>query len=148
MATRPRRTPYRRPKPIAEQRRENIRRIDAMTVKVTKIYGRILVVNSGEASVFIPFPVEFCERPNFNYGGELDENHRPLAGSFPTISAVVIDWQRKGMIPETFDGYFTGATVAVVTTGQDTQHMWLHYSFEAKAFRNPVNTADTVDEAI
>ena len=132
---------------IMEQRRENVRRVDAMTVKVTRVSGRILVVGVGEAAVDVPFPVAFAERPNFTFGGELDENHRAVAESYPTVSAVVVNWDKEGEGPGR-DGRYVGATLAAVTTGPDGQAMWIHYAFEGKAIRNPINEVGSLDDVI
>ncbi len=130
-----------------ETRRETIRRIDAMTVKVTRFSGRLLVGGTGEGSVDVPFPVEFVERPIFNFGGELDSNHRATAGRYPTVSAVIVDWVIVGANKGT-EGRFRGATLAVTSRGTAGQKMWIHYTFEGKALRNPVKTNDTTDTAL
>lgn len=124
-----------------------------MTVKVTRVTGYVLLsheadVAAAEASVDLPFPVLFTEKPVFTYGAELDDNHRPLAGSYPTLAAVVARWDTIGRIQGVTDGRFKGATVVTVTTGQAGQHIWLHYSFEGKAIRNPLNALDDVDGVI
>lgn len=138
--------PFRR-RGIAEVRRQDLSRIDQMVVKVTRVTGYVLIqhdidVTAAESSVFLPFPVMFTERPVFTFGSELDENHRPLAGSYPTLSATVVDWQAVGVVEGLTDGRFNGATVTVVSTGQSGQHIWLHYSFEGKAIRNPLDPPD------
>lgn len=132
---------------ILEQRRQDVRRIDTMTVKVTRVSGRILVVGTGEVSVDVPFPVAFAERPIFNFGGELDENHRATAGVYPTVSAVVVNWDKKGELPGV-DGRYIGSSLAIVTSGVEGQQMWIHYSFEGKAIRNPILEIDDLDEVV
>lgn len=139
-------TPFRHRGAI-EKNRDNTTRIDAMTVKVTEFSGRVQILGAGESAVDIQFPVLFSERPVFTYGGELDENHHPVAGSYPTISAIVDTWDQVGKT-ESSDGRFKGARVVVVTTGTEGQHMWLHFSFTAKAMRNPLNTLDSVDDTL
>lgn len=124
-----------------------------MTVKVTRVTGYVLLVHeidvaSAEASVDIPFPVVFTEKPVFTYGAELATNHRALAGSFPTLNAVVARWTTKGEVVGATEGRFTGANVVTVTSGQGGQNIWLHYSFEGKAIRNPLNDAGSVDDVI
>ena len=131
-----------------EARRETVKRIDAMTVKVTRVSGRVLVIGTGEVTVDVPFPVNFIERPVFNFGGELDENHRATAGKYPTISAVVTTWTKVKEVVGSTDGYYTGASVAVVTSGQTGQQLWLHYSFEAKAVSNPLNSLENTNDTI
>lgn len=139
-------TPFRH-RGILEKRREDVRRVDAMTVKVTRVEGRVLIKNAGEARVEVPFSVVFCERPFFNFGGEMDTNFRVTAGSYPTVSAVVEEWTVVGE-SDAAEGRYNGCTLAVVTTGQDDQQMWLHYSFEGKAIRNPLNGIDSVDDTL
>lgn len=122
-------------------------RVEDMAAKITRFIGRVLVVNAGEAAVEVNFPVLFSQRPIFGYGGELDENHHATLLSYPTISAVVTDWVTVptgvGLEPR-----FRGARIAVVTTGVPDQQMWLHFSFEATAIRNPTNTIGTTEDVI
>lgn len=134
--------PYRH-RGIAETRREDVRRIDAMTVKVTRVTGYVLIehetdVAAAESSVDLQFPVVFTEKPVFTFGSELAENHRALATEYPTLSATVARWESKGEVIGATLGRFVGAHVVVVSTGQVGQHIWLHYSFEGKAIRNPI----------
>lgn len=137
-----------RPRGIVESRSDKIKRIDSMTVKVQKVSGRVLINGSGEVSVFVPFAVNFIERPVFNYGGELDENERATAGRYPTISAVVVNWSKVKEIEGATEGYYIGSDVAVYTTGQTEQRIWLHYSFEGKAIRNPVVDPGDLEEPL
>lgn len=121
-----------------------------MTVKVTRVSGYVLLVHgvditAAEGSVDIPFPVVFTEKPVFTFGAELDDNHRPLAGVFPTLAAVVARWQVVGRVEGVTEGRFKGATVVTVSTGQAAQNIWLHYSFEGKAIRNPLNELGDLD---
>ena len=141
-------TPPIRRKSLTERRREDLQRIDQMSVKVTRVSGRVLLIGSGEATVDIPFPVYFVERPIFGFGGEMDDNFRVEALSFPTISAIVVDWVRVKAIENVTPGYYESATVAAVTTGQSDQQIWLHYSFEAQAIRNPITTATTLEDTL
>ena len=130
-----------------EQRRQDVNRVNAMTVQVTRGTCRILVVGAGEVAVDIPFPVVFGELPNFGYGGEMNTNHRVTAGTYPTISAIVTAWETVSDDPLAHERY-VGASIAVVTTGNTDQEVWLHYSFEGKAMRNPLNTIDGSDDTI
>lgn len=134
--------PYRQ-RPVAEKRRDNIERIEQMTVQITDYFGHVLIVHdanttTGEATVDIEFPVVFTEKPVFTYGGELDKNHRATAGSYPEITAVVVDWNTVGAIEGVTEGRYVGATVDTVTKGQANQNILLHYSFKGKAMRNPL----------
>jgi hypothetical protein len=138
---------------IMESRRDDVKRVDAMTVKVTRVSGYVLVVHdtdvtTAEASVDLTFPVVFTEKPVFTFGAELADNHRPLAGSYPTMSAVVSLWETVGEVTGATEGRYVGATVVTVSTGQAAQNIWLHYSFEGKAIRNPLNDVGSIDDVI
>lgn len=144
--------PYRH-RGIMETRRDDVRRIEGMTVKVTRVTGYVLLVHdaevvTAEATVDLPFPVTFTEKPVFTFGSELADNHRALAGSYPTLSAVVVGWDTVGEVVGATEGRFVGATVVTVSSGQAGQNIWLHYSFEGKAIRNPLNDVGTVDDVI
>lgn len=138
--------PYRQ-RPIAEQRRNDLARIDRMTVKITRVTGRVLVKGAGEVGIDVNFPVQFTERPSFTFGGELDDNSTARALSYPTVSAVVGEWTKRKKSAG-FDGYYTGARLLIVTTGIDTQRLWVHWAMEAHAIRNPVNDVGSVEDAI
>lgn len=124
------------------RRLRDAERINAMTSKITRVVGRVLVELPGEAAVDIAFPVLFNDLPIFGFGGELAENHRARLLQYPTVSAVVTDW-----VKQPGDRY-SGARIAVVTTGLSTQQMWIHYSFEAPAIRNPIGGIQTADDVI
>jgi hypothetical protein len=130
--------PIRR-KPQTEQRREDLVRIDQMSVKVTRVCGRVLIVGSGEVTVQLPI---------FTFGGELDEGFSPTEQDFPTISAVVVGWTRVKAIENVTPGYYKSANVAVVSTGPDDHQIWLHYSFEAKAMRNPITSDQSLEDPL
>lgn len=138
--------PYRQ-RGLMDKRNRDLARVDDMTVKHTRVVGRALVVNAGEAAVELRFPVLFGNRPIFTFGGELHDNHHATLLQYPTVSAVITDWVTEptgtGLEPR-----YKGARIAMVTTGQADQQMWLHYSFEAKAIRNPLATVDTADDVI
>lgn len=142
--------PFRR-RGIIEARRDDISRVRQMEVKVTRVTGYVLIshedeVTSAEASVDLPFPVVFTEKPVFTYGSELDANHRPLAGEYPTFSATVVNWDTVGALAGATEGRYTAATVVVVTSGQAGQAIWLHYSFEGKAIRNPLSSLEDLGD--
>lgn len=135
-------------KGLLQQTRDDHSRVRDMTVKVTRVTSRVLVVGTGEVSIDVKFPVRFGERPIFTFGGELGENQSPTGGIYPTISAVVQSWDKVDEIQPGYGGYYLGATILVVTTGREGQRMWLHWAMEAKALRNPVATIDTTDDTI
>lgn len=137
-----------RPRGLMENRRETVRRIDAMTVKSTRVTGKVLTLGPGEGSVDVSFAVNFAERPTFTFGAELDDNHRAVAGRYPTVSAVVVGWNVVKEIEGATEGYYTGATLAVVSGGQADHKLWVHYCFEGKALSNPLTGVEGVDDAI
>ncbi len=144
--------PFRR-RGIVQQRREDITRIEKMTVKVTRVTGYVLIVHAetarvAEASVDIGFPVVFTEKPVFTFGSELAENHSPSARSYPQLSATVASWETAGAADGVTEGRFVGATVVAVSRGQKGQNIWLHYSFEGRAIRNPLNKLGDLDGAL
>ena len=136
---------------LVEHRRDDLTRINSMTVKPTRVSGYITIahpsdIDSAEASVDLPFPVVFTEKPVFTYGAELGENHRALAGQYPTMSACVVLWDTVGAVEGATEGRYVGCTVATVSTGQAGQIIVLHYSFEGKAIRNPLSGGDELGD--
>lgn len=119
-----------------EQRRQDLNRIGDFLIVPTVIPGRILVVGSGEIVVPVHFPCWFIDRPNFTFGGELEEGQFIEAGIFPTVSAVIESWEMKKQ-DRVGGGYYVGARIACVTTGKSDQRMWLHWRCEGKAMSNP-----------
>lgn len=131
-----------------QRRMDDRSRIQAMTVKLTRVSGKTLVMGTGEATFDVSFPVLFSERPYFQFGGELDDNYRVESGSFPTVSAVIVGWKKEGEIERAFDGRYSGATLAVRTTGTEGQQMWVHWTFESRALRNPRGADATLEDPI
>lgn len=125
----------------AEQRRQDLARIENFTIKNTAVSGRVLIVGAGEVIVVVNFPIWFTERPVFTFGGELDEGEFVQATIMPTVSAVVQDWIKKK--PERNNGgYYVGANVICVTTGKLDQKVWLHWRAEGKGMSNPSVSGD------
>lgn len=110
------------------------------------VCGEILVNGVGESVVSVPFPVVFIERPLFHFGGVLDDNQTVTAGSYPTLSAVVssFDVKRSG-IEKT---EYTGANIAITTTGVAEQRMVLCWFFVGKALVNPIGDVGNTDGTI
>lgn len=135
-----------RHKGVIDQRRDDVNRINDMTVKVTRVTGRFLVVGTGEVAVDLPFPVVFSERPNFGHGAELDEAFSAVAGTYPTGTATVVGWTRQD--PDVSEFRYTGCRLAIVTTGASGQQMWIHYAFEGKAMRNPLSQFDSLESPL
>lgn len=134
-------------KGLFEQRRNDIDRINDMTVKVTRYQGRVQILGSGDSTIDIPFPVKFSERPTVYCGLEFDEASWPTTGDYPTWGATVSSWQREGEIEGAFAGYYIGATV-VIRIIAPAANFWLHYTFDGKALRNPISGMDSTSDAI
>jgi hypothetical protein len=107
-------------------------------VTITKATGRLLIYQPGEVIVPISFPTYFTERPTFTYGWEYDTDYLPVSQNFGGGWAAVSKWSVVNA-SQGFDGYFTGAEIAVKCVGTSEQQMWLHWSMEGKALQNPVN---------
>ncbi len=126
-----------------ERRRADLGRIDDFTIKTTRVSGFILTEGAGEGLHDLTFPVTFTERPSMSFGAELETNQFVEDLAFPTVSVVVVSWV-KAMTDRVgggvnAPGWFTGAMLAIVTTGKNEQRMWIHWQAEGKALRDPVN---------
>lgn len=125
----------------AERRRADLDRIDAFSIKTTRVNGFQLVKGAGEVIVDVPFPVLFTERPSMSFGAHMDDGEQPEALNLPTVSTVVLSWlkaheDRVGGGQGT-PGWFSGARLAIVTTGRTNHKVWVHWQAEGKAIRNP-----------
>lgn len=112
----------------------------AIQGQVVSSQGFILTKQAGEVAQDVKFSVRFIERPLFTFGGELDENQSASAGRFPTVSAVVLQWEIEEL--DKYRKYFIGANLGLVTTGATTQRMWVHWRMEGKALLGPGGGAD------
>lgn len=135
-------------KPLLVQSRAKLTRINDMVPKDTTLSGRRLLSGTGEVSLDVVFSVLFSGRPAFYFGGELEAGHSPIAGRFPTISAVVVAWVTEKSVEGAFDGYFKGCTLAIKTEGQVDQLLWLHWHFRGTGLRNPLLTTGGIDDPI
>jgi hypothetical protein len=134
-------------RPLLEQKRYSVQRIEAMTVRPTRLQGRTQILGVGEVSFDVEFPVKFVEVPILSFGGELDKTSVVTATTFPTISVCVIEWENEeARLGD--DGLFVGATLAVVTGGNPGQSIWVHWTFDGKALRNPVDSIEGVDDVL
>lgn len=122
----------------AEARRHDIQRIDDFLIKPTRVSGFYEIIFDGtstaqEALLDVVFPVWFVDRPAMSFGGELV---RDLVedGNYPTISCVVVAWEKVNDL-RPGGGYYSGATLAVVATGRMEERMIVHWQAEAKALR-------------
>lgn len=112
-------------------------RAQAVQVQVTQASGFVTTTGSGEGLVDIFFPNWFVEKPAFSFGAELDVNQAPVRQQFPTVSVVVANWriENKGLA-----SYWSGATLAIVTTGPATQVTIVHWQANGKALSAPSDT--------
>lgn len=117
-----------------QQKQAEKSRVEDQIATVHSIDGLFMITGSGEASVFVNFPVKFIERPNLSFGFELDPSAVVAAGSYPSVSAVIGGWAKEGPSNKRT---FTGATILVVSTGPVTQKIWVHWTASAKATTNP-----------
>ncbi|MDQ6949847.1 MAG: hypothetical protein M3256_27255 [Actinomycetota bacterium] len=124
-----------------EQRRNDLGRLDEFSIKTTRVSGFQLVQKAGEVIVDVSFPVLFTERPAMSFGAHMDDGQVPEALNLPTVSTVVLSWikaheERVGGGNGT-PGWFSGARLAIVTTGRADHKVWVHWQAEGKAVRNP-----------
>jgi len=124
-----------------EQRRNDLDRLDSFTIKTTRVNGFQLVQKAGEVIVDVSFPVLFTERPAMSFGAHMDDGQVPEALNLPTVSTVVLSWikaheDRVGG-GNGSPGWFSGARLAIVTTGRADHKVWVHWQAEGNAVRNP-----------
>lgn len=120
-----------------EKRRSDLEHLEAQTIGPMRVSGFEKVVDSGEVAFDVEFGLWFVERPAMSFGGELDDTQPLTERRFPTVSVVVFRWI-KAQADRPGGGYFTGATLAVVTTGPVDLKMIVHWQAEGRAMVNPV----------
>lgn len=103
--------------------------------------GFILVGSASETVTEISFVNTFLEKPTFTFGFELGPNQHVTAGSFPTLSAFILQWVN----PNSSTPYptYTGARVGIVASGVDGQILVAHLSFMARGLGYPAGAAPT-----
>lgn len=119
-----------------EYRRGEVERIIADQIAPTRVSGFELIQGAGEVAFDVHFPIWFVEKPAMSFGGELDDTQPLTEKKYPTVSVVVFRWEKK-LTDRPGGGYFTGATLAVVTTGPNDLNMTVHWQAEGKAMTNP-----------
>lgn len=122
----------------AEARRTDIQRVEDFLIKPTRVSGFYEIIFDGtstaqETLVDVTFPVWFVDRPAMSFGGELVRDIVEV-GNYPTISVVVIAWEKVNDL-RPGGGYWAGATLAVVATGRLEERMIVHWQAEARALR-------------
>jgi hypothetical protein len=114
-------SPMRRP--LLTSHRAEIQRVERVSAQDTWVMGRVLVEGVGEARVDLDFPVKFGEEPLPLLGsGVLDSSDSVQSYSFPTANAVVTNWSTDGP-------YYTGASLAITTTGRVGQRLFMTFAF-------------------
>lgn len=133
------------PRGALELRRANLDRSASMTGGRISLDGFIDLSGVGEATIEVPFPMQFVERPVITSGGgELAEGETLEAGRFPRWNVGVKDWR----FTERSEGaarIYTGALLVVVCEGRDDpdrpQQSTAHYKVEGTAIVNPVGSS-------
>lgn len=120
-----------------EERRGDLYQLEAQTIAPTRVSGFEVVAPAGEVAFDVDFRLWFVEKPAMSFGGEMDDTQPLTEKKFPTVSVVVFRWI-KAQTDRPGGGYFTGATLAVVTTGPKDLKMTVHWQAEGKAMVNPV----------
>lgn len=108
-------------------------RLRAQQVQVYTAVGKVPVwaqTTSDESTFLVTFANPFIEEPIFTSGSSLDPSTPSVPGSFPTASATVLNWTIEQAGPAV---QYKAALVGVVTGGNATQKLWIHYSFVGKA---------------
>lgn len=122
-------------------------RIDSMTVKPTRLHGRWQVIGAGEVQFDLAFPIQFIELPQFYFGGELDKTSVAVTGNYPGVMVTVLQWVNTNQAAG-YDGLYVGATLGAIIVGPATQRLWIHWTFDGKALRNPVQAIEGVDDLL
>lgn len=123
---------------MAAMQRATLQRVHEASAKETWVMGRVLVQGVGETMVDVTFPVTFGERPlPVLGGGEYINDHMPEWNAFPTCQAVVVKWNTKTTSGGTGQpDYYTGATLAITTTGPVDQRIEMSFAFVGVALTN------------
>lgn len=126
-------------RPILEQRRNDIQRVEAASAQYTHVYGRIMVNGIGETVAEVRFPVIFSDRPFPFFGNEMDVAESARFEYFPTVTAIVSDWLTTGTGTAR---RYSGAKLSIRTTGAASFHgsaeqrIFLSYTFAGVALTN------------
>lgn len=135
-----------RPGAQVESRRTQIERLRKVQGGIFDLTVYVPMDNNtdrGEVLVDVRFPLTFTERPIPSFGAELEHNQSPVAGFFPTVSAVVTRWEKPEFVEQ-----YTGAKVAVMVTGHAGMLILVALQFRGKGIQNPTTTADSTDSAL
>lgn len=127
-----------------EERRADLYHLEQQTVGPTRVSGFEQITKAGEVAFDVEFRLWFVEKPAMSFGGEMDDTQPLTERRFPTVSVVVFRWIKQ-QTDRPGGGYFTGATLAVVTTGPAGLKMTVHWQAEGKAMVNPVQADPSLD---
>jgi hypothetical protein len=125
-------TPMRRAQNSVSRGQATLARVNDVAAQQTWVMGRIAVEGIGETTVDVKFPVTFGEKPFPILGGGEYLGKTPTWNEFPTAQAVVIAWETG---TSTNDRY-TGATLAITTTGRQDQIVYVSFAFVGVALTN------------
>jgi hypothetical protein len=118
-----------------ESRRGDVERNRDAVTQWFHCTGEIEVFGPGAACVDVVFPAYFVDKPRPSYGAELPPGEGVVAGNLPTCSVVVTQWGTRQM--EDGTAVYSGATLAIVTTGPTGQTLIAHWHMEGRALRSP-----------
>ena len=132
----------------SERRRGDLVRAQNTEGTTHVIPGFRELLGAGESLVDVKFPVAFIQMPVFVYGAALAPGSELIDGSYPVVSAVVAYWDVSQPDKESNNSvsrqYFTGAQVAVTTSGPETQRLIMNWQFSGLALTNPVGSQRTI----
>lgn len=120
-----------------ETRRGEIERVRDSGTQWFKISGDVTVYGAGEAVVSVTFPVYFTEEPRGSFFGRLYPGSAVEAGSLPTVSVVASSWGET--LRDDGTVLIGGATLAIVTTGPESQNMVVQWHMEGVGLRGPLD---------
>lgn len=120
---------------VLEQRRGEVQRVDQAGAQWFHVTGEVDINDVGAAVVDVLFPVFFVDKPRFSFGSELGPGEPYVAGSMPTCTITVLNWDTRARPDGTF--VFAGATLCIVSAGTQGQSMTAFWHMEGVALRGP-----------
>lgn len=113
-----------------------------MRARTHVVKGHATLAISGDAIVHVAFPVRFFNRPHFTYGAQMVENSEIIEGVFPSMTAMVLRYNKEEL-PTNTDvdehALYTGADIAVSARGSVSNGFILDFRFEGVAMVNPTS---------
>lgn len=127
----------------SEARRGEVDRIQGLEAKHVRLLGEVPIEGAGEVTFTVNFPVRYIEKPLMTAGWDLDGESSVVTGSYPTVSIGTVDWEMEDE-DDDYGQYWTGALVAVKTTGPSDMRIYANYIYEGMALLNPVGSSKQV----